>query len=54
MRVSDDRLLELGLGSALAEAARRSATLSGVRSFMWVEMEHWLLWGSMILARRSP
>ena len=32
----------------------RSAIWSRVRSSMWVKMDHWLLWGSVILARRSP
>ena len=32
----------------------RWAIWSGVRSSMWVEMDHWLPWGAVMRYRRSP
>ena len=42
-----------GLALTHRRDARRGAIWSGVRSSMWVDMDHWLLWGAVMRARRS-
>ena len=38
----------------LSQATPACLQLLAATSSMWVEMDHWLLWGSVMRARRSP